>query len=409
MCMDNGIDCRIVTGTATNGQSNGAHAWNIVRVGESYYYVDATWDCKVLADAGNNRQAKPGTLYYFLRSSLDRHTESETEKVTSGYTIAAASLTGIQIEVPEDVTKDNISSAVVLKDLCGKALSEEQLAWYKVNVTNDTTDTCKWSVTVIPSAVGLDSIMLAEETVYIHVTDNNGNCTVCEKKIKNIVAAYLYNENGGEVAGEMSGLGLYAPDKEVVLVAPIVAGCNFVGWYEYSQSSENKYTGENLCKSRTYKFKTEADRNLVAVYKSIGSAELTIGGGKDFTINGDNKTTEITTDLPIGSQITVVCNDSDFEYWKNSAGMVLSRDKSYTFTVTGKETVSAVFNTKVENKATVVFESYYGQVIARDQYVAGVTLAAEPGLTFRYGNTSLVCDYEVDYTYNPQKDTLQKA
>ena len=411
MCMDNGIDCRIVTGTAANGQSNGAHAWNIVRVGEAYYYVDATWDCKVLADEANGRQAKPGTLYYFLRSSLDNHTESETEKVTGGYTIAAASLAGIQIEIPDDVTKDTMSaSAVVLKDLCGTALTAEQLAWYRVNVTNDTTYTCKWSVTVTPGAVGLDSIVLAEETVYTHgEADKDGNCTVCNGKIKYIVAAYLYDVNGNDVAGVMTGLGAYLPEEEVTLTAPFVVGYNFVGWYVYSGTSANKYTGENLCTSRTYKFKASQDTNLVAVYKPIGSAGLTINGGKSFTINGDSKTTEVETAYPLGSQITVVCNDDDFEYWKNSAGMVLSRDKSYTFTVTGKETISAVFNTIAENKATVVFESYYGQVIARDQYAAGAALTEEPGLPFRYGYTVLGWDYNGDGSYNAETDTFAKA
>lgn len=410
MCMDNGIDCRIVTGIAGNEQSSGPHAWNIVKVGDNYYYIDATWDCKVLADAESGRQAKPGTLYYFLRSSLDDHTESAEENVTDGYTIAAASLAGIQVEVPEDVTKDTISSSVVLKDLCGTALTEEQLAWYQVKVTNDTTDTCKWSVTVSPVADGLDSIVLAEETVYTHgEADEYGNCTVCGQKIKYIVAAYLYDEDGKDVAGVMSGLGAYLPEEEVTLTAPFVVGYNFVGWYVYSGTSANQYTGENLCTSRTYKFTAEADRDLVAVYKPIGSAGLTINGGKSFTINGDSKTTEVETAYPLGSQITVVCNDDDFEYWKNSAGMVLSRDKSYTFTVTGKETISAVFNTIAENKATVVFESYYGQVIARDQYAAGAALTEEPGLPFRYGYTVLGWDYNGDGSYNAETDTFAKA
>ena len=406
MCMDNGIDCRIVTGTADNG----AHAWNIVKVGDNYYYIDATWDCKVLADEANGRQAKPGTLYYFLRSSLDNHIESETEKVTGDYPIAVASLAGIQIEIPYDVTKDNISSSVVLKDLCGTALTEEQLAWYQVKVTNDTTNTCKWSVTVTPGAVGLDSIALAEETVYTHgEADEDGNCTECNGKIKYIVAAYLYDVNGNNVAGVMTGLGAYLPEEEVTLTAPFVVGYNFVGWYVYSGTSANKYTGENLCTSRTYKFKASQDTNLVAVYKPIGSAGLTINGGKSFTINGDSKTTEVEIAYPLGSQITVVCNDDDFEYWKNSAGMVLSRDKSYTFTVTGKETISAVFNTIAENKATVVFESYYGQVIARDQYAAGAALTEEPGLPFRYGYTVLGWDYNGDGSYNAETDTFAKA
>lgn len=46
ICMDNGIDCRIVTGTANGG----GHAWNMAQVDGVYYLLDATWDCKVVAD-----------------------------------------------------------------------------------------------------------------------------------------------------------------------------------------------------------------------------------------------------------------------------------------------------------------------------------------------------------------------
>ena len=40
MCKDAGLSVRIIPGTANGG----AHAWNIVRVGNVYYNVDTTWD-----------------------------------------------------------------------------------------------------------------------------------------------------------------------------------------------------------------------------------------------------------------------------------------------------------------------------------------------------------------------------
>ncbi|MCR5032156.1 MAG: hypothetical protein K6A92_04780 [Lachnospiraceae bacterium] len=39
-----GIECTICTGRAYNGQSTGSHAWNRVKLGDQYYYIDATWD-----------------------------------------------------------------------------------------------------------------------------------------------------------------------------------------------------------------------------------------------------------------------------------------------------------------------------------------------------------------------------
>ena len=45
MALEAGVDARIISGTARNGQTgDGAHAWNIVRIGDLYYYLDCTWD-----------------------------------------------------------------------------------------------------------------------------------------------------------------------------------------------------------------------------------------------------------------------------------------------------------------------------------------------------------------------------
>ena len=40
MLMEQGIDCRIMAGEGNGG----AHAWNIAKIGQQYYYLDATWD-----------------------------------------------------------------------------------------------------------------------------------------------------------------------------------------------------------------------------------------------------------------------------------------------------------------------------------------------------------------------------
>ena len=40
MCLDNGIDARVITGKGRQED----HAWNIARIGDYYYNLDATWD-----------------------------------------------------------------------------------------------------------------------------------------------------------------------------------------------------------------------------------------------------------------------------------------------------------------------------------------------------------------------------
>jgi hypothetical protein len=45
MALSAGLDSRIVVGKSVNAEGNvEAHAWNVVRIGSSYYYVDSTWD-----------------------------------------------------------------------------------------------------------------------------------------------------------------------------------------------------------------------------------------------------------------------------------------------------------------------------------------------------------------------------
>jgi hypothetical protein len=62
-----GLDSRIILGKSSDeqGKSDELHAWNAVKIGDYYYYVDATWD------SGNNEDI------YFLKGISDfvKHTE----------------------------------------------------------------------------------------------------------------------------------------------------------------------------------------------------------------------------------------------------------------------------------------------------------------------------------------------
>lgn len=179
MCLDNGIDCRIVTGKANGGD----HAWNIVKVGESYYYADVTWDCKVIEDTANGRQAKPGTLFYFLRNTLADH-KNDTEwdaLMSSRYSglMAVESLYGISVKIPDGCTANTLqASSVTLQDICGNDFSDAQNKWYQVSVT-DGGNVCTKQITVSPAATGLQDLVLAKQKVSFHdYTD--GKCTVCQ-------------------------------------------------------------------------------------------------------------------------------------------------------------------------------------------------------------------------------------
>ncbi len=84
-----GVDNRIVVGTANNGVSAGAHAWNAVCIDGTYYFVDATWDA-AYAGAGLPYE-------YFLKGSTSfskTHTieygDQKMESAFASYPVATS-------------------------------------------------------------------------------------------------------------------------------------------------------------------------------------------------------------------------------------------------------------------------------------------------------------------------------
>lgn len=81
MLRENGIDCRIVTGTGVDNGGEQLHAWNIVKLDGRWYNLDATWD------------ALSEEWRYFLRGAegFENHTPGEafaSEQFLNAYPIA---------------------------------------------------------------------------------------------------------------------------------------------------------------------------------------------------------------------------------------------------------------------------------------------------------------------------------
>ena len=225
-----------------------------------------------------------------------------------------------------------------------------------------------------------------------------------ENKVYKVTA---YSSVGNEIISE-----IYLNKSLTVImtaVAPVKEGYNFKGWYAYDESNDNHYTGNVICSSREYDIPNNitADSELMAVYEPLGTADITINCDREYTINGISKSSATTESYPIGSKITLSCDDTDFAYWQNNAGTILSRESKYSFVVTGKETISAVFNEIVDNKVTLIFESFYGQVIATKQ-LASDEIANNPDLPVRTGYTALGWDFDGDGKIT-ENDTLKNA
>lgn len=69
MLREAGFSTRIIAGTATASGEN--HAWNIVRLGDSYYYLDSTWDSGM------------SWYDYFMRGTEDFHGHQAWDDYTS--------------------------------------------------------------------------------------------------------------------------------------------------------------------------------------------------------------------------------------------------------------------------------------------------------------------------------------
>lgn len=78
-----GVFCTYVTGTATNSDgSTEIHAWNIVRCGDSYYFVDATWGDPVFQQEEGNPDERAMTYDYLCCSGRELF---RTHELTEGF------------------------------------------------------------------------------------------------------------------------------------------------------------------------------------------------------------------------------------------------------------------------------------------------------------------------------------
>ena len=109
-----GLDARVITGKATHSGED--HGWNIVRLDDSYYYLDATWDANV----------DPQDYGYYLRGASDFYghiidAQYETEAFRARYPMAiegASDSNGIELTLGDwNVLIVGKSQAIILEYL----------------------------------------------------------------------------------------------------------------------------------------------------------------------------------------------------------------------------------------------------------------------------------------------------
>ena len=123
MLLQAGVDCRIITGWGYGGEKEGKdipavtddeatniankwerHAWNIVKLGDKYYNVDATWDASgvKIVDEGGNILGFDKSYSYLLRGNNDtlfpKHSK-EAPDLDNSYVLSDADYLTVSVKI----------------------------------------------------------------------------------------------------------------------------------------------------------------------------------------------------------------------------------------------------------------------------------------------------------------------
>ena len=61
-----GVPCKMITGTAYNGENAESHAWNAVQLNGGWYYIDVTWDDPLMSGHSNYPDGSNRSHKYYL-------------------------------------------------------------------------------------------------------------------------------------------------------------------------------------------------------------------------------------------------------------------------------------------------------------------------------------------------------
>lgn len=190
------------------------------------------------------------------------------------------------------------------------------------------------------------------------------NRTLSAVMTKTYVISVTASDTDG---GTVSGGGIYLDGQTVTVAAVAGDGYEFTGW------SEN---GSTVSTEAVYAFQAAADRSLVAVFVKTYVITLLVDPAGSGTTAGGGTVLD-------GSQVTVTAtpgNGYRFAAWEEDGGQV-STNPSYTFTVTGNRTLTAVFEqVPIYTITATIDPDGSGAVTGAGQYQEGatVTLVATP-------------------------------
>lgn len=163
MCLEAGIDCRIILGKADNED----HAWNIVKLGSYYYNIDVTWDENL------------NSYKYYLKNNADfsDHKPDTSESKSpyfNDYTISPTSWSGSTASVA-------VTSVSLNKSSLSLKVGNSETLTATISPSNATNKAITWSSsnTAVATVNNGKVTGVKAGSAKITATSNNGKSSSC--------------------------------------------------------------------------------------------------------------------------------------------------------------------------------------------------------------------------------------
>lgn len=229
LALEMGVDCRYIVG------NEGAHAWNIVRIGTLYYNLDASWDTGT-------------TSYkYFLRNDSNftnhvRNSEYRTQSFYSGYPMGTYDYDpSAKITVTTQPTNTWVyegNTATVSVKASGKGLSYQ---WYVAN-PGSSSFALSGGFTGNSYYVSMNDDRDGRQ-VYCLITDQYGNYVITD-------TAVMYMRKELKITSQPSNVRVFEGEKARTSVTAQGNGLSY-RWY-YSDVGHSKFYLSSTITGSTY-------------------------------------------------------------------------------------------------------------------------------------------------------------
>lgn len=176
--------------------------------------------------------------------------------------------------------------------------------------------------------VGINGLDTTQKSLTFNMPANAVTATANYEDIE-----YTVTVNGG------TGAGTYKEGASVTITATVPTGKRFVEW-----TSESGITFADKTSVTTTFSMPAGDVTVTANYVDIEYTITVNGGAADKT------------KAKYGESVTVTAEDKEgkeFVGWKDASGKIVSTNKSYTFTVKGETTLTAVYQDKAPGGGTI--------------------------------------------------------